>query len=249
LTVAARRSICASTCTTHDCYKGNDAVPGCPVWHHPQLVSEAHRCKTCLTCLQSCPHESAGLYLRPRLRSAWRLVSTESYVVPFALTVFFLSPVLIVIQRGGALAQPLWMTLACWLTLVGAALADRFLPHLIQAGSRSTTLTAATACALLVLGWGPLMAYQMGHIPFFETLVVVSQPGTWWAKWPGPAVTTMTLIRVAWVVFAAALSAIILWNANGAARKAGIVIRTSGWSILIAVCTLYTFGALWLVAR
>ena len=110
-------------------------------------------------------------------------------------------------------------------------------------------LPAATACALLVLGWGPLMAYQMGHIPFFETLVVVSQPGTWWARWPGPAVTTMTLVRVAWVVFAAILSATILWNANGTARKSGVRIRTAGWTALIVLCTVYTFGALWLVAK
>jgi CRP-like cAMP-binding protein/polyferredoxin len=248
LTVAARRSICASTCTTHDCYKGNEDVPGCPVWHHPQLVSEAHRCKTCLTCLQSCPHESAGLYLRPRLRSAWRLDSTESYVVAFALTVFFLSPVLILIQKGGVLAEPLWMTVACWLTVVAAALVAPALSPALQAEGRSTALAAATACALLVLGWGPLMAYQMEHIPFFETLVVVSKPGTWWARWPGPAVTTMTLLRVAWVVFAAVLSAIILWNANGLARKSGIRIRTWGWTLLIIICTVYTFGALWLVA-
>jgi hypothetical protein len=248
LTVAARRSICASTCTTHDCYKGNDRVPGCPVWHHPQLVSEAHRCKTCLTCLQSCPHDSAGLYLRPRLLSAWRLDSTESYVVPLALTVFLLSPVLILIQKGGALADPLWMTVACWLTLVLAAFLTPMLSPLVQSGGRSTALAAATACALLVLGWGPLMAYQMGHIPFLDSLVVVSQPGTWWARWPGPAVTTMTLVRVAWVVFAAILSATILWNANGTARKSGVRIRTAGWTILIVVCTVYTFGALWLVA-
>ena len=32
LTVAARQSICASTCTTHDCYKGNEEVPGCTVY-------------------------------------------------------------------------------------------------------------------------------------------------------------------------------------------------------------------------
>jgi polyferredoxin len=248
LTVAARRSICASTCTTHDCYKGNDEIPGCPVWHHPQLVGEAHRCKTCLTCLQSCPHESAGLYLRPRLRSAWRLGSTESYVVAFALTVFFLSPVLILIQRGGALAEPLWMTAACWLTVVAAASVAPILSPALQAEGRSTALAAATACALLVLGWGPLMAYQMGHIPFFESLVVVSEPGTWWARWPGPAVTTMTLLRVAWVVFAAVLSATILWNANGFARKSGVKIRTWGWTVLIVICTAYTFGALWLVA-
>ena len=248
LTVAARRSICASTCSTHDCYKGNERDPGCPVWHHPQMVSEAHRCKTCLTCLQSCPHDSAGLYLRPRLRSAWRLVSTESYVVGFALTVFFLSPVLVLIQKGGLLAEPLWMTLACWLTLAVAALATPLLTPLVQTEGSSTALAAATACALLVLGWGPLMAYQMGHIPFFESLVVVSQPGSWWSIWPGPAVTTMTLLRVAWVVFAAILSATILWNANGVARKSGVRIRTVGWTILIVLCTVYTFGALWLVA-
>jgi CRP-like cAMP-binding protein/polyferredoxin len=248
LTVAARRSICASTCTTHDCYKGNDEFPGCPVWHHPQLVSEAHRCKTCLTCLQSCPHDSAGLYLRPRLRSAWHLVSTESYVVPFALTIFFLSPVLLLIQRGGFLADPPWLTLSCCLTLGAAALTTPILSPMIQRRGRSTSLAAAAACALLVLGWGPLMAYQMGHIPFFESLVVIAQPGTWWARWPGPAVSAMSLIRVSWVVFASVLSATILWNANGVARKSGVEIRVSGWVMLIVICTIYTFGMLWLVA-
>jgi CRP-like cAMP-binding protein len=248
LTVAARQSICASTCTTHDCYKGNDEVPGCPVWHHPQLVSEAHRCKTCLICLQSCPHGSAGLYLRPRLRSAWHLVSAESYIVPFALTIFFLSPALILIQKGGTLADPLWLTLLCWSSLAAAALAAKILSPMIQSRGSSTALAAAAACALLVLGWGPLMAYQMGHIPFFESLVVVAQPGTWWAHWPGPAITTMSLIRVAWVVFSSVLSATILWNANGHARKFGVEIRVSGWTMLIVICTIYTFGMLWLVA-
>jgi hypothetical protein len=49
-------------------------------------------------------------------------------------------------------------------------------------------------------------------------------------------------------VFAAALSAIILWNANGLARKNGIEIRISGWTVLIIICTIYTFGMLWVVA-
>jgi hypothetical protein len=248
LTVAARRSICVSRCTTHDCYKGNSEIEGCPVWHHPQLIGEAHRCKTCLTCLRSCPHGSAGLHLRPRLRSAWRIVSTESYLVPFALTVFFLAPVLVLVQRDGALAAPPWLTLACWLTLPAAGLAGAALAPTIQRQAGSTALPAAAACALLVLGWGPLMAYQMGHIPFLSSLVVVTEPGSWWATWPGPAVTVMSIVRVAWVVFAAVLSAIILWNANGRARKSGVEIRVSGWSLLIIICTLYTFGMLWAVA-
>jgi CRP-like cAMP-binding protein/polyferredoxin len=248
LTVAARRSICNSTCTTHDCYKGNEEVPGCPVWHHPQLVSEAHRCKTCLTCLQSCPHGSAGLYLRPRLRSAWHLPNAESYIVPFALTVFFLSPMLVLIQRGGPFAETSWQTVACLSSLAAAAIITPILSPAIQERGRSTALAAATACALLVLGWGPLMAYEMGHIPFLESLVVVAPPDSWWARWPGPAVSAMSLVRVAWVVFAAVLSATILWNANGVARKSGVDIRVSGWTVLIVVCTFYTFGMLWLVA-
>jgi CRP-like cAMP-binding protein/polyferredoxin len=249
LTVAARRSICASTCTTHDCYKGNDRVPGCPVWHHPQLVSEAHRCKTCLTCMQSCPHDSAGLYLRPRLLSAWRLVSTESYLVPFALTVLFLSPILVMIQSGGVLADPLVLTAACWMSLAAAAVVTPLLTPLVQRDGRSTALAAATACALLVLGWGPLMAYQMGHIPALAQLAFVADPGSWWDRWPGPQVSAMTVLRVAWVVFAAILSAIILWNAQGAARKSGVTVRIGGWTVLILGCTAYTFWALWLVAR
>jgi hypothetical protein len=175
-------------------------------------------------------------------------VSSESYVVPFALTVFFLSPVLVAIQHGGRLAEPLWMTLACWLTLPAAAVTAPIIRPLVQQRSRSTALAAATACALLVLGWGPLMAYQMSHIPVFEQLVVVAESGSWWDRWPGPEVSIETLLRVGWVVFAAALSAIILWNANGVARKGGIAIRASGWALLITICTAYTFGALWLVA-
>lgn len=40
----------------------------------------------------------------------------------------------------------------------------------------------------------------------------------------------------------------ILRNVNGTARKSGVRIRTAGWTLLIVVCTISTFGALWLVA-
>jgi len=249
LTVAARRSVCASTCTTHDCYKGNDTEPGCPVFHHPQLVSEAHRCKTCLTCLKSCPHGSTGLYLRPRLRSAWRLTSTESYVVPFALTIFFLAPLLMTAQRGGPLADPWWLTLTCWMTLGVAALLSSTLSPILQKGGRNTAVVAAVACALLVLGWGPLMVYQMGHIPLLASMVVIAEPHTLWAKWVGSEIPVVTIVRVAFIVFASILSATILWNARGVASQHGVTIRHAGWWTLIAACTLYTFGSLFFIVR
>ncbi len=249
LTVAARPSICASTCTTHDCYKGNDREPGCPVYHHPQLVTEAHHCKMCLTCLRSCPHGSTGLFLRPRLRSAWRLTSAESYVVPLALTVFFLAPVLVVAQQGGRLAEPLLLTIFCVSSLLAAAfLAEILTPLLKGHWGRGTSVTARVSCALLVLGWGPLMAYQMGHIPLLSSLTLVAEQGTLWAQWPGPEVTAVTVIRVAFVVFAAILSATILWNARGHAVHSGERINAYGWAVLIIGCTFYTGMALWMVA-
>ena len=249
LTVAARPSLCASTCTTHDCYKGNDREPGCPVYHHPQLVNEAHHCKMCLTCLRSCPHGSTGLFLRPRLRSAWRLTSAESYVVPLALTVFFLAPILVMAQRGGRIADGLWLSLSCGLSLIAAAVLAAILPPLLKGRrGRDTSVTARVSCALLVLGWGPLMAYQMGHIPLLGSLTLVAEQGTLWARWPGPEVTAVTVVRVAFVIFAAILSATTLWNARGHAVHSGERINVYGWTVLIIGCTIYTFMSLWIVA-
>jgi CRP-like cAMP-binding protein/polyferredoxin len=247
-TVAARPSLCASTCTTHDCYKGNDQEPGCPVYHHPQLVSESHNCKMCLTCMRSCPHGSTGFYLRPRLRSAWRLVSAESYVVPMALTIFFLSPVLIVAQKGGPLSDPVWLTLSSVLSLVAAWLLGKVLSPMIQ-GRRApgSAMTARVSCALLVLGWGVLMAYQMDHLPLLHSLSIVADQGSLWAIWPGPELTAVTLARVAFVAFGAILSATILWNTRGVAVHAGEPVNWGGWLLLIAGCTAYTFGSLYLV--
>jgi polyferredoxin len=247
-TVAARPSLCASTCTTHDCYKGNEREPGCPVYHHPQLVSEAHNCKTCLTCLRSCPHGSTGYYLRPRLRSAWRLVSAESYVVPMALTVFLLSPVLILAQRGGRVSEPMWLTLFCVATLAGAWILGRIMSPLLQGGEApGSAMTARVSCALLVLGWGVLMAYQMDHLPLLHSLSIVAEQGSVWAVWPGPELTAAVLARVGFVVFGAILSATILWNTRGMAVHAGEPVNWFGWWLLISGCTVYTFGSLWLV--
>jgi transcriptional regulator with AAA-type ATPase domain/polyferredoxin len=250
LTVGARPSVCASTCTTHDCYKGNERERGCPVYHHPQMVTEAHNCKMCLTCLRSCPHGSTGLFLRPRLLSAWRLVSAESYAVPVALTVFFLSPILIIAQQGGALSAPLALTITCAASVAAAALLAAILTPLLQGRTAhgGSAVAARVACALLVLGWGPLMAYQMDHIPLLHSLSIVAPEGTLWARWPGPEISAVTLARVAFVVFAAVLSATILWNARGRALHAGERVYGFGWFLLIAGCTAYTFWCLWLVA-
>jgi len=111
---------------------------------------------------------------------------------------------------------------------------------------KDTSVTARVACALLVLGWGPLMAYQMGHIPLLSSLTLVAEQGSLWERWPGPEVTAVTVVRVAFVIFAAILSATILWNARGHAVHSGERIKAYGWAVLIVGCTVYTFVSLWL---
>jgi len=60
LQLTAKPSVCASSCTTHACYKGNEELGGCPVFHHPLEGKQAYRCKLCFTCLHTCPHHSAA---------------------------------------------------------------------------------------------------------------------------------------------------------------------------------------------
>ena len=87
--VHANPGVCASQCTTHDCFKGSSTEPGCPVFHHPLYARDAHLCKLCFTCLRSCPHQSARLYLHTPLQNLWRIGELGKALVPFALAVFF----------------------------------------------------------------------------------------------------------------------------------------------------------------
>jgi hypothetical protein len=142
------------------------------------------------------------------------------------------------------------LTLSCLLTLVGAAFLSKILLPLLQGRTAggSSAMIARVSCALLVLGWGPLMAYQMGHIPLLHSLTIVAGEGTLWSIWPGPEITAVTVARVAFVVFAAVLSATILWNTRGMAVHSGERVNHVGWALLIVGCTMYTFASLWLVA-
>ena len=69
LQLIAKRSVCASSCQTHECYKGSATIPGCTVFHHPIETAQAHHCKLCMDCLHSCPHGSVRVQARAPLRA------------------------------------------------------------------------------------------------------------------------------------------------------------------------------------
>ncbi|MEJ2718646.1 MAG: 4Fe-4S binding protein [Deltaproteobacteria bacterium] len=60
----ADQHVCASQCTSHECYFGNGKRQGCPFGQvTPTLESNLH-CTVCGTCIKNCPHGAVNLNLR-----------------------------------------------------------------------------------------------------------------------------------------------------------------------------------------
>lgn len=175
LFVRSTPNVCATKCTTHNCNKGSDEYPGCPVFHHPLFAKNAHICKLCFTCLKSCPHGSARLYLRPPLVRIWQQLDIEETIGYFALVFFFISPFLIASDRIPIMMGPSVLTLATVGALLLAAICRYTFPKLIFGNDENSILnTTRLTLVLLLLAWGPFAAFQFGHIAGLDTLVVIS---------------------------------------------------------------------------
>jgi CRP-like cAMP-binding protein/polyferredoxin len=243
LQVAAHPSVCASACTTHDCHKGRPGAPGCSVFHHPLYSHEGHQCKMCLSCLDSCPHGSTRLYLRPPLLGLWRLGGGSWSLAPFLLSVPLLALVVLASQRPGWTSGPLGFTSLGVLAVVLGVIAARVLPSLLsRRSSPARTPATRVAFATLLLGWGPLMAYQLGNIPLLSTLRLSADPGTAWAGLL-PSASLLTVGRLGFVLLAALLAALAFSRARSLALREGDGLRVLGWRLVALGGAAYTIVA------
>ncbi len=253
LHLQANASVCASTCTTHDCFKGSKTlnISGCTVFHHPLDGSEAHMCKLCMDCLKSCPHESARVYLQAPLVGVWNLGTAAGALAPFLLAIFFLSPVLLAIQGNPALSSPLAVTLGGLAAIGCGALMAWLLPTLLHGdGEEDSPVPAQVAFALMILGWGPLMAYQFGNISALSAFHLGSDPPSLLARFVGAGnVTLLPIAQLFILVLAAALAAITLWRIGVRAARDGITVAWGGWFLLLTGCTAYLAISVALVLR
>jgi len=62
--IRANRNVCATICTTHDCFKGSDKAGPCPMFLHLSFLSDNRNCKVCLNCIKNCTHLATRLNLR-----------------------------------------------------------------------------------------------------------------------------------------------------------------------------------------
>ncbi len=234
LSLASPPKVCASTCSSHDCYRGTVELPGCTVFHHPRLASQSHHCKLCLNCLRTCPHQSTAVYVRAPLSGVSTLVSAESYVVPFAVTVFLIAPLFLGAQRGGLLADLGWLAAAGVFGLALAVLITWRLPSFLGEATRGgdSSLVPRVALGLAVLGWGPLLAYEFGHIGLLARVRLVTESSLASVSGGLTGLTLQTLVRLAVVLAAGGAAAYVLHRAR---RSADSVPRLRWRWLLIGI--------------
>ena len=76
------------SCMTHDCFKGNEEIEGCPWGEHPATMTNNSACSMCMKCTHSCPPtEPMRLRLRMPFSELWQVFRPDVYE---ALTILVL---------------------------------------------------------------------------------------------------------------------------------------------------------------
>jgi polyferredoxin len=235
LQLSAQRQVCASSCTTHACFKGTPEVSGCSVFHHPLEGKQSYRCKLCLDCLRSCPHGSTQLQVRPPVAALWNLDSGAADIAMFATAIALLALGLAAVRAVPALAGPVPFTILC----LGAVGAGVLLHHVMMrlAGDETRTVSAVrVAMVMMLLGWAALMASQLANVGLLAGARVVLPPAEWMPGWVPTELGVLGLLQVVLVAGTAMLVAIALGQIR--AREGGRR-TTLGWLAVGSVLTAY----------
>jgi polyferredoxin len=249
LQVRANPSLCATYCSDHFCYKGSGDTPGCSVFHHPLYAGEGHLCKLCFNCVHVCPHGSAKLYVRPPLQAVWRLGALSESMAPFSLAVLLVAPVMLAAQRLPWLAGAGPLTVAMVAAVAGGALAARLMPALLDS-SGDDAVSPRVAFALLVLAWGPLMAYQVGNVAALAGVRLQAVPGTpLAAALPAAGFTVQLALQLALIALALLLALVTLWRTRAWQTRRGAPPQAAAWRAVQLFAVSYAAGSVVLLAR
>jgi transcriptional regulator with AAA-type ATPase domain/polyferredoxin len=207
--VVAKPSVCASSCTTHECFKGTGTIPGCTVFHHPLEAKQAHRCKLCLDCLRSCPHHSANPQFRAPLMAVWRLDAGSRDLSLFALAVSLLALALVASRSFEPLGEPLTFTLLCVLVLV-TGIALHALIMRMAGDDRRIAVMVRLMMTLMVLGWAALMVSQLANIVVLNQATIDFTGTVWLPGWLPDRIGVVLVLQVAVVLVGLLLAAVSL---------------------------------------
>jgi transcriptional regulator with AAA-type ATPase domain/polyferredoxin len=198
--MVAKSRVCASTCTTHACYRGTEEVAGCTVFHHPLEGKQAYRCKLCLDCLHSCPHHSANLQIRPPLMALWRLDSSAADLSVFAVSVTLLALGLVAARSFDALADPIRFTALCILAIIAGVALHAGVMAVAKTERRIATMIRL-AMSLMILGWAALMTSQLANVEVLHDASLELGSFDLMPSWVPSQFSVLTASQIAIVIF------------------------------------------------
>jgi PAS domain S-box-containing protein len=249
LFVRSNPNVCSTKCTTHNCNKGSDQYAGCPVFHHPLFARNAHICKLCFTCLKSCPHGSARLYLRPPLVRIWQQLDIGETIAFFALVCFFLASCLLASQRIPFLMGKGAFTGAVLASVALAAVCRYSLPTLLFKDDELKLLrTTRVTLVLLLLAWGPFAAFQFAHLPGIETLFILTgQQSMLAAILPQHGVPLLALVQLGVIWFGSLIALVTLIGMGWRVQREQTRIAGRNWYLVFGACLFYPLLNSWIV--
>lgn len=88
----ANSHVCLNKCQSHSCFRGDLAIPGCPMFRHPYLVDNNRDCIMCAKCIKACDSSSIQLNVRLAPQELWALETprrADSFLIVALAAIFF----------------------------------------------------------------------------------------------------------------------------------------------------------------
>jgi hypothetical protein len=168
-------------------------------------------------------------------------------LVPFALFVFFLAMVMLSTHRfAWTFATPGFTFLA----LVSMALAFVFNLALTKVftNEQDPALSYRLAFAMLIMAWGPFMAFHLANIPELDAILLhATEDSILSSIFNTIPISLMLVLQFAVIIFASACTAICFWRIRVSFTASNGKSKTWAWLFILALCALYMLIAIILI--
>jgi transcriptional regulator with AAA-type ATPase domain/polyferredoxin len=102
----ADRNVCASQCSSNECFVGTATNEGCPFGQMAPSLRSNRFCKLCGNCVKNCPHGAINLNLRIPGREIWEM--RQVGIVTSFLVISMLGGLLSELMEPGSLYDQFW---------------------------------------------------------------------------------------------------------------------------------------------
>jgi hypothetical protein len=168
-------------------------------------------------------------------------------LVPFALVVFFLAIVMLSTHRLPWVANTGGFILSAGAAVVLAFIFNAGLAKLF-ANEQYPSLDSRIAFGLVILAWGPFMAFHLYNIPELDAILIRAANDSFLNSiFNTIPITLLFVLQFTVVMFAAICTAVCFWricvHQAECDRKTGL----GPWKLIFAICAVYLSATIVLI--